>query len=160
MKVLEEVSLLYPNELDESLLARFVRFNSTIVKNVPDRHIRSFEVPTDKDGPMASERVLLRTHERYPVALDALLDAFYPLTKNVCRCKPVILYLSPFIAGAIGRARTKFFPKEDIGNVVVRKFFLKGLTIELRVEAAVRMGSDIADCRNTVFHEEIEKLRE
>jgi hypothetical protein len=137
-----------------------VRFNSTIVKNVPDRHIRSFEVTTDKDGPMASERVLLRTHERYPVALDALLDTFYPSTKSVCCCEPIVLYFSPFIAGGIGRAGTKFFPKEDIGNIVVREFFLKGLTIELRMEAAVGIGSDITDCRNAMFHEEIEKLWE
>ncbi len=159
-KVLEEVALLHPNKLYESPLARFMRFNTTIVKNVPDRHIRSFEVSTDEDCPMASERVLLSTHKRYPVALDALLDAFYPSTKSVCRCEPIILYLSPFIAGGVGRARTKFFPEEDIGDVVERKFFLKGLTVELRIEAAVGIGSDIADCRNTVFHEEIEKLRE
>jgi hypothetical protein len=160
VKVLEEVPLLYPNEFDKSLLARFVRFNATIVKNMPDRYIRSFEVSTDKDGPMASKRVLLSTHKRYPVALDALLDAFYPSTKSVCRCEPLILYLSSFIAGGIGRPRTKFFPKEDISDVVARQFFLKGLTVELRMETAVRIGSDIADCRNIVFHEEIEKLRE
>jgi len=152
--------LLYTNELYESPLTRFVRFNATILKNVLDGDIRRFEVSTDKDSPMASERILLRTHERYPVALDALLDTFYPSTKSVCRCDPIILDLSFFIAGGIRRARTKFFPKEDIGNVAVHEFFLKGFTIELRVEAAVGIGSDIADCRNTVFHEEIEKLWE
>src|SRR5262247_1606786 len=70
-KVLEEVALFNPKELDESLLAHFVGFNAPIAKNVSDRHLRSFEVSADKDGPMASERVLLRTHERHPVTLDA-----------------------------------------------------------------------------------------
>jgi hypothetical protein len=135
-------------------------FNSTIVKDVSDGHIRSFEVSADKDGPMASKRVLLRTHKRHPVTLDAFLHTFNPLTKSVCGCEPIILYLSRFIAGRIRRPCAQFLPKEDIGDVVSRQCFLKGLTVKLGMEAAVGSGSDIADCRNAVLHEEIEKLRE
>jgi hypothetical protein len=135
-----------------------MEFNAPIVKDVSDGHIRSFEVSADEDGPMTSERVLLRTHERHPVTLDAFLHTFNALTKSVCGCEPIILYLSRFIAGRVRRPCAQFLAKEDIGDVVSRQCFLQGLTVKLRVEAAVGRRSDIADCRNAVLHEEIEKL--
>lgn len=144
----------------ESPLAHFMGLNSTIGKNVSDRHFRRFEVSTDENGPMASKRVLLSTHERDPIALDASLHTGNPFTKRVRGCEPRILYLAPFIAGGVGRPCPQFLPEEDIGNVVLREFFLQGLPVELRMETAVWRGSDIADRRNAVFHEEIEKLRE
>jgi hypothetical protein len=159
-KVLEEVALFHPKELEESPLAHFVGFNAPIAKNVSDGHLRSFEVSADEDGPMTSKRVLLCTHERNPVTLDAFLHTFNPLTKSVCGGEPMVLYRSRVIAGGIGRPRPQFLPEENIGDMVSRQFFLKGLTVKLRMVAAVGCGADIADCRNAVLHEEIEKLRE
>ena len=72
----------------------------------------------------------------------------------------MVLYRSRVIAGGIGRPCAQFLAKEDIGDVVSCQFLLKGLTVKLRVEAAVGRGSDITDRRNAVLREEIEKLRE
>jgi hypothetical protein len=93
--VLALVSLLPQDELDVSPLARLVGFQAATGKQRVDGDLRRGEVSINADGPMAGQRVLLRTHQCDPVALDAVLDPRQPATKRAGRCEAGVLDLPP-----------------------------------------------------------------
>jgi hypothetical protein len=108
---------------------------------------------------MTKERVFLSTQQSHLIMSDSLRETFNSSNKRVCVRKSSILDFSILVACWIGRPSSKLLTQEDECDVKPCKIVFKRLAVELRITAAVGLGSNIADRGNAVCYKEIQKRR-
>src|SRR5687768_16437521 len=106
---------------------------------------------------MTLQRIPFRAHDRDPVLGAPCLQARETVLVRRGLGKAVVLDLAVDVALSIVRASTQFPPEEDVVDACPRERGLKGVAVELRIEATSRSRPDISDSGDAVLTDQAEK---
>src|SRR6185437_12425372 len=114
---------------------------------------------TYKNGPMARNRILLRTHHCNPMRGRAAPQSLKSLVESRQSTDAVIAGLSINVTFPLGTACSEFPPEENVLNPRILQRIRQCFTIELRMKPTVRLRTNIGNRANTMPREQCQKLR-
>lgn len=147
------------HRFEKPRLGLFHSLNRPVFENVTNVHRVRSKMTAHEHRSMASDRVFFRTHESDSVSLDSTPKPVQSLTKGWKAGDEVVSRLLLVVTLTLRTPRSEFSPKEDVLNPRTLEQLCERLSIELTVEAAVWMRTNVGNRGDTVLRDQRYELR-